>query len=274
MLLVAATALCAAPPGARGQEAAGTDSVRIVGEVVDQITDSSVVNSRVTVVLRAVPGQASRVVWTGVTDSVGIFESTPIRAGRYGLTVEALGYRTADEDVDLSGSGEIEIRVEMVPEPLELEPLVVVSRRQSRLETSGFYDRRRTGQGYSLTREEIEAHRPMWASDVFRYIPGVQLIPSRRGNMLRFRNCSPDVILDGTPLTPPVPIDEILSAEDLEAVEVFSGATAPINLRTSTCGAVMIWTREGRHDEKGHPLTWKRLLAAGGFILLAILMTR
>ena len=279
VILALGAALCAAASGAHGQVLPGADSVRIVGQVVDQTTGVALSEARVSIVLRAVPagetpGSEARTVWADVTDSTGTFATMPIPAGNYGITVEALGYRTADEDVELSGSRAFDISVELVPQPLELEPLVVVTRRQSRLETSGFYDRRRMGTGYSLTRDEIEAHRPLRASDVFRWVPGVTLVPSRRGAMLRFRGCSPDVILDGTPLVGPVPLDEILSADDVEAVEVFSGAQAPVSVPTSSCGAVMIWTREGGRDEKGHPLTWRRLLAAGAFVTLAILLTR
>ncbi len=274
MLLVAGLALCAVPPGALAQGALGADSVRILGGVVDQATGVALSDATVSIVVRAARGEAVRVVWTGVTDSTGVFHSKTIQTGQYGIIIEALGYRTADEDVDLTGARAMDISVELVPEPLELEPLVVVSRRQSRLETSGFYERRRMGQGYSLTREEIEAHRPMLATDVFRRIPGVRLMPSRLGNLVNFRGCTPDVIVDGTPLSGPVPIDDILAAEDLEAVEVFSSAYAPIAVSRSQCGVVMIWTREGRHNEQGNPLTWKRVLAAVGFIAFAIFMTR
>ena len=273
ILLVVGCALYADPSEARGQESPGADSVRVSGWVMDVATELGIPGVRVSLSLRATPDAEARVVWADVTDSTGAFESTPIKSGDYRLSVEALGYKTADEDVEPTGARVMDVRVELVPEPLELEPLVVVTKRQSRLEVSGFYERRRMGQGYSLTRDEIEAYRPMRASDVFRYVPGVSLAPSRRGPIVRFRSCTPDVILDGTPLVGPVSLDEILTAEDVEAIEVFSTATAPIGLRTTSCGAVMIWTREGRHDEKGHPLTWKRGLFAAAFIVFAYLMT-
>jgi len=273
VLLVLASALGVAPSAARAQTFPG-DTVRILGEVVDQTTGQGIAEARVSIAVPAEPGGEARIAWAGVTDTTFTFETAPIPAGTYRITVEALGFRIADEEVELSGSREMDIRVELVPQPLELEPLVIVSQRRSRLETAGFYDRRRMGAGYSLTRDEIEAHRPMRATDVFRFVPGVHLVPSRRGAMLRFRGCSPEVVLDGTPLVGPVPLDEILSADDLEAVEVYSGGHTPVHVPTTSCGAVLIWTREGGFDEKGHPLTWKRLLAAGAFVAFAIVMTR
>ncbi|MCJ7629704.1 MAG: hypothetical protein MUO50_15115, partial [Longimicrobiales bacterium] len=86
----------------------------------------------------------------------------------------AFGFGRVTQRLELKRGREVDVRIELVPEPLELPPLVVVSERRSRLEVLGFYERRRLGQGYSLTREEIETRRPALASDLFRMVPGVR----------------------------------------------------------------------------------------------------
>jgi len=193
------------------------------------------------------------------------------------LQVEALGYRTATAAVGPVQGGEVSVRVDLFPTPLEMDPLVVVSQRQqSRLETSGFNQRRRQGQGFSITREEFEYRHPARASDVFRLLPGVSVQLGRRGGTgeLRYRGCSPDLVLDGVPLVGATSVDDIVSVMDIEAIEVQSGVMFPSRGMGSACGTVMIWTREGDRDELGRPMTWRRAAVAAGFVLLAVLLTR
>lgn len=273
-LAAALAGVAAASPGT-AQVPAAPDSVRIAGQVVDAVTGEGIPEARVTLSLLVHdPGRVG-VAWAGMTGEEGIFVSDRIPWGGYLLRAEALGYGTAEDTVDLRGGREMEARVELQPAPLELPPLVVVSRRETRLERSGFYERRRSGQGYSLTREEIESHRPLRASDIFRRVPGVSLGRSGRQNLplLRFRGCVADIVLDGVPLQGPVSLDEILSPDDVEAVEVHSAAFMPSRTGTQACGTVMVWTREGS-PEGGRRLTLKRALVAAAFVALAILLTR
>lgn len=275
--LVAAGLGCFAAAGpAAAQSTAGPDSLRLSGLVLDGATGEGIPEVRVYLVVPTGAPGAGGTVWAGVTDEGGAFAAMAIPAGVFELRTEALGYRAVTSPVDLRGGREMEVRVELPPAPLELEPLVVVSRRRSRLEAAGFYERRRAGQGYSLTREEIEAHRPLRASDLFRRIPGVQLETPRRGGapLLRFRGCYPDVVLDGAPLGQPVAIDQILTPDDIEAVEVHSGAFFPARVGIRSCGTVMIWSREGSSVEPGKAFTFGRFLAAAVFVALSVLLTR
>ena len=116
----------------------------------------------------------------------------------------------------------------------------------------------------------------MRVSDVFRLLPGVSVQPGRRGNsgLLRYRGCSPDLVLDGVPLVSGTAVDDILSVMDIEAVEVQSGVLFPSRGMGSACGTVMIWTREGNRDEPGHPMTWRRAGVVAAFVAMAILLTR
>jgi len=274
-VLVALTVALAAGTGeARAQQVPAGPTIRVAGRVRDATSGDAVPQARVWLM---VGGAAqARIVWSGVSEDDGSWTSAPLEPGPMDLHVEAFGYRNAAGPVEALRGMEVFVSVDLVPEPLDMEPLVVVSSRRSRLDTSGFNQRRMQGQGSSITRQEFESRNPVRASDVFRLLPGVSVGPGRRGNsgLLRYRGCSPDLVLDGVPLVSDTAVDDILSVMDIEAVEVQSGVLFPSRGMGSSCGTVMIWTREGNRSEVGHPMTWRRAGAVAGFVLMAILLTR
>ena len=271
--LASAVALVAGAEEAHAQGRDPTPTIRVTGNIRDATSGVPVREARVW--LLAGGGTQSRIVWSGLTEQDGSWASTPVAAGRLDLHVEAFGYRNAVGPLEVTQGTETFVRVDLFPAPLEMEPLVVVSTRQSRLETSGFNQRRRQGQGFSVTREEFESRHPMRPSDVFRLIPGISIQPGRRGasGTLRYRGCSPDLVLDGVPLVDATAVDDILNVMDIEAVEVHSGVMFPSRGMGSSCATVMIWTREGSRHELGHPMTWRRAGVAAAFVLLAYLLT-
>ncbi len=274
LLLVLAVPLAAGAGEACAQEAPAGPMVRVTGRVRDATSGHAVPQARVWLMVEGA-GQA-RIIWSGISEDNGSWISAPLAAGPMDLHVEAFGYRNAAGPVEAPQGMEVFVSVDLVPEPLAMEPLVVVSSRRSRLDAAGFYQRRRQGQGFSITREEFEPRHPVRASDILRLIPGVSVQPGRRGNsgLLRYRGCSPDLVLDGVPLVGDTAVDDILSVMDIEAVEVHSGVLYPSRGMGSSCGTVMIWTREGSRSEVGHPMTWRRAGVVAGFVLMSILLTR
>jgi len=212
--------------------------------------------------------------WSGLTDSVGVFRAPRLPPAEYTIRVEALGFDPLEHRLALAGYGSADLQIELAPAALELEPIVVVSRRRTRLENAGFYERRERGFGHSLTREEIEERQAMFVTDLVRTMPGVTVTPGTmgRGGVLRMRGgCEPDVVLDGVRLSAPVRLDDILSVNDLEGIEIYSGSTTPMQYSRSSCGTVLAWTRDpGTGD--GKPWSWKRVGAAAGFLLLGWLL--
>ncbi len=274
-LAVLAMALAAGAGRAFAQDPAAAPQVRVIGRVVDAESGAPVPQARVWFLTGGEREGGTQVLWSGLTDDVGAFASPGIVAIGFSLRVEALGFKTAAGNVEPEGQREVEVRVTLTPEPLGVDSVAVVSARSSRLATAGFYERRLRGQGHGISREEFERRRPSRASDLFRLMPGVQLQHSRRGGapLVRYRGCQADIVLDGVPLTAPTAVDDILSVDDIEGVEVHSGVFFPASVGAASCATVMIWTREGGLDEKGRPMTWRRLLAVGGFVALAMLLT-
>ncbi|HSW31065.1 MAG TPA: TonB-dependent receptor [Longimicrobiales bacterium] len=273
LLLVLATAL-AGTRGALAQEDSAAASVLVSGRVRDGSTGRPVPQARVW--LRTDSTAGVRIVWSGITDEDGEFWATPLAQGMLEIHVEAFGYRDTSGPVEAIAVGEVAVSVDLVPAPLEMEPVIVAIGRRSRLATSGFYERRRQGQGYFITRQEFEKRSPTRPSDIFRTMPGVQLVPTPRlgSAVLRFRGCTPDVVLDGILLVRPTSVDDIVRVGDIEAVELKSGAYLQTRPGASPCGTVTIWTREGGRDVNDRPMTWRRWLAAGGLVLVALVLTR
>ena len=182
-----------------------------------------------------------------------------------------------------SGAGQskylgLRIEAALVPEALELDPLiVVVEARSLHLEDAGFYDRQRRSFGRFVTRQEIEARRPLLVSDLLRMMPGVRVSPRGafpRENVLLLRGgCVADVYIDGFPSGQSVPVDAMLHPNDIEAVEVYQASETPAQFKTTSCGAVVFWTRRPSPGA-GNPFTWRRGLVALGLVGVGILLTR
>jgi len=265
-------------PASLGAQAPAANTLRSDQEAVlvrGRVTDLTTGRALPAASLEALDLEAGgRLVWEGMSDSTGAFLGPRLPPSTYRLRVDALGYGPVTHVMTLSGYGEADLQIELAPVALELEPLVVVSRRRSRLETAGFYERRNRGFGHSFTREEIEARRPGYVSDIVRTMPGVTVGPGRMGGggLIRMRGgCTPDVILDGVSLAGPVRLDDILTVDNLEGIEVYSGSTSPIEYSRSSCGTVLAWTRDPV-GVPGRPWSWKRAGVAAGFLLLGFLL--
>jgi hypothetical protein len=269
--LAVAGLLLTMPAGAGAQQG---DSVRVSGHVVDRSTGRSLPFVSVRFV---VPGPTEREAWRGATDASGLFRSSQLPGGVYEVRAEALGFEDVAASVVLRGARELDLRMELVPDAVELEPILVTSYRRTRLEASGFYQRRRMGLGHTFTREEIEARAPFRVSDLFRMVPGADIVGVRGGRsgavQLR-RGCTPDLVVDGIRIPNPGPIDDVLSVGDLEALEVYHGSSPSLTLTTSTCGVIKAWTRQGGAQEGGELPRLDRFVVALSVIAISFLLTR
>ena len=251
------------------------ESVQLHGTVVDQTTGDPVPSARV--VLSQVGVQGTEPLWSGGTDENGRFRTTRMPLGVFEVQVGVLTYSPVSHVEVLAEAGDIDIQIEMAPVDFALEPVIVTARRETRLDRTGFYQRAQRGIGHFITRSQIEAASPGELSDVFRQIPGVSIIRSPIGLgamevQLRGR-CEPQVVLDGAPLANPVYIDGLIAPSDVEGVEVYHGATVPIQYQQrSTCGTVMLWSRDTGAPTRGK-VSLKGFLGAVGFFVFAFFTT-
>lgn len=261
-------------PGLAAQERPddAPEGIRITGTVMDLSTGVIIPAAS----LQLVPIDQADPSHQALSDEAGRFELRDVPAGMFRLDLQALGYHEMAEQIEVGERGPVDIRIEIVPQALELEPVVVTVTRRGYLERTGFFTRRQRGVGTHFTRDQFVQRASFQVSDVFRTIPGARVIErpgmGRTADVSFRGGCRPDVFIDGIQTVPGTSVDEILAVQDVEAMEVYRGATVPVEFSRGSCGAVVVWTREPGQGTR--PFSWRRLLAGVGFVAGALLLTR
>jgi hypothetical protein len=274
-ILAGAAALLAAP--ALSAQESAERQVAVIGVIVDRHEGKPVPGALVRFHRAADADRALPRVFAEVTTRPdGTFITTALSVGSYALSVRMLGYRNLEQDVRVDGASPMELAIQLVPEAVELEPLVVTSLRSRVLDNAGFYQRRQRGAGRSFTRDEIQQRGASRTTDLLRTVPGVSVrSPARSLSPLVFfrAGCRPDIVVDGHNLGVDVLVDDMVQPWAMEGLEIFVGLTAPPMYSHNPCGAVMIWSLDPSTQE-GTPLTWRRVFAAAAFVATALFLTR
>jgi hypothetical protein len=196
----------------------------------------------------------------GVTDERGELRFTAVRGGPATLRVRRLGFQPQTVNVVVDQRVPSTSIVTLAAIPQRLAPIVVKGGSNYTGRMAGFYQRRDLGIGHFVSRERLERENPSQLTDVFRRLPGVQIMSTRLiRNAIRFRanggNCWPLVWLDGAPL-PTAEFDlDFLSPQSIEGIEVYSGISQipPQFMGTrglGSCGVIVVWSREGERRQK------------------------
>ncbi len=263
MALVLLLTVWPGPPGAAAQATPGRPALpdtlaTVIGRVTDHETARAVLGAAVSLVIDA--GEV-RTVRTGETDRDGRFRFVDLRPGRYRLTVDRLGYRSMADSVTVPPGAEVRVQAELSTLPLDLDPVVVVVRRENghRGFAPGLEGRRLRGAGTFLTRDQIEATKAVHVSDLLQSFPGIRLVPEGElGYTLRLRGgCRPAIWIDDA-RTESINVDAVLLPDDIEAIEVYHSGEIPARFGHSPCGAVVFWTRTAEPGS-GKASAWKRI---------------
>jgi hypothetical protein len=213
---------------------------------------------------------------SAITNAQGIVELRSPLTGPDTLELLSLGQPGESVPVDLNRDEAVTVRITMSgTTPIQLERILVRAGPAPPGSFAGFWDRRARAQGYFVTREEIEALRPVHSADILRGIPGLRLIAARNGTfdvrLARPRHTSRDPgyrvrALHGNPGTPAndcptqlfvdghayhndtMSFDEAFRPNEIEAIEVYNspGQTpAQFGGTRAQCGVIVIWLRRG-----------------------------
>lgn len=184
------------------------------------------------------------------TGPQGQYALTAPRPGAYLLQFVGPGYGPyVTREFTLAAAETRIMALEAVPLPVVAMDTVVVEGRPVPRRLAGFYQRKSGGLGEFLTREDLERWNPSQPTDVLRRMAAVNLVPTDLGYRVVSRRdprCAPAVFLDGIYMGTGAEFDfdAVLTAEQIEAVETYSGAgQIPAEFNRSDCGAVVIWTR-------------------------------
>ncbi|MDX1395343.1 MAG: carboxypeptidase-like regulatory domain-containing protein [Gemmatimonadota bacterium] len=208
----------------------------------------------------------------------GAFLLPALQPGEHVLRVERLGYAPLTHGITARAGQITALTVQLAPEAVAVEPLVVSVFRDARLDRVGFYERKEIGDkiglGEFMTPEEI---RESLSPRVSQLLDRVQLldmirvcgatcllIPRVVGAAPRIVTsgngtapCPADVYIDGTrvrmfrwrsngSLDVLAGIDEFVIPTAIVGIEVYRRASelpAEFGGATDGCGAVVIWTR-------------------------------
>lgn len=273
ILAGAATLLVA--PSLAAQDSAQRQ-VAVIGVIVDRHQGTPVPGVLVRFLSFQDDDGPSRVVAEATTSLDGTFRFQALSVGRYTVSTRMLGYHDLEERLRVEGASPMALDIGLVPEAVELEPLVVRSVRSRVLHNAGFYQRRQRGMGRTFTREEIQQRGTSRTTDLLRQVPGVSVRSGGRNPspLVFFRaGCRPDIVVDGHNLGVDVAIDDMIQPWTMEGIEVYVGMTAPPMYSSNSCGAVLIWSLDPSTQE-GTPLTWRRVFAAAAFVATALFLTR
>ncbi|NNF29261.1 MAG: TonB-dependent receptor [Gemmatimonadetes bacterium] len=227
------------------QERPGALGGALTGRVVDAATTEGIAGVEVRILETALGT---------LTDSRGAFRIDPIRAGTLRVRFSRIGYAERTETIEVAVGQVLAVTASLGQEPVELPPLTVAVR-SGVLDRAGFYERRAQGmRGHFLERRDIEDRRPDAVTDLFRRMSGIRVIHGGiYGSQVLVNQrvtfsdssagCEPSIWLDGIRSTMPTP--DNIKVEELEGIEVYTGANAPGRFN-DICGVIVLWTRQRR----------------------------
>lgn len=232
---------------------ASAESGRLVGQVWDARSKDPVATAAVSLAGRSA---------ATTTNRRGRFILSGIPVGVYQLDVRHIGYAPLTHRVAVARGMSTDIDVGLVPDPVEMEPIVATAIRARRLEIKGFYERRYWGElvsgGVFFTAEDVERRNPRLISQMIADESGIKLdcgvrvesckLVNTRRSSTSLGPCVMSVYLDGTWINRNAgdTIDMFVRPVEIAGVEVYKGAAslpAEYAGRASGCGVVVISTK-------------------------------
>lgn len=188
------------------------------------------------------------------TDERGAFRLTGLPAGTQSIEIRQIGYSPRRYAVDLAPGRTSEVAAVLAERATVLESIEVTARAGSAI--PGFDERRRRGAGYFMTEEDIEKTNPITTTDLFRMVPGLQVVWTgsdyvvQNSRSMGLGVCPVQYYIDGAPfLSIGGDIDQVVQPYDIEAIEVYKSASdTPVQFQTTggnPCGTIVIWTKRG-----------------------------
>jgi len=200
--------------------------------------------------------RGERLVTTALSDSAGRFVLHADAAGQYHIRASRLGYEDARSPaVDLAASQTVTAELQISGTVIRVAPVEVDVSRDPYLESTGFYERMRTGNGFYMSGQDIQRRSPVTLVDVLRNARGIKV---QRVNQMRHEvyitttTCLPQIVLDGVTVrwggtisNALRPLEELVRVGHIEAVEVYrssQGVPPQYAGPNSQCGTILIWT--------------------------------
>ena len=209
---------------------------RLEGRVFDAVTKDPIINAAVTVAGRPTAIE---------TDGWGRYILTGIPAGAVQFEVRRMGYDPLRHTLDVKSGLTTQVDIGLVPDPVEMEPLVATTVRSRRLESKGFYERRYWGEmlgtGEFLTPEDLDRSRPINLGQLI--LQSGLRPPEPRGRTGLFRGCL-EVYRDNTRVSS-AGVGRFVTPGEPVGVEIYRAPAAlqvGLTRYNQMCDLVLIWT--------------------------------
>lgn len=233
--LQAAALALAVASAANAQQAA-----TVGGSLLDRASRAPVEGARVSILGSSLGAS---------TDSAGRFEVGGVPAGVRVFQVRAIGYAVSSWIVELGEGQHLRQVFELERRAILLDSITVAGGPANWRSEAGFEQRRLRGDGFFITRQQIQQRYATNIADLMRTVPSVMTTCNGRGCVVRMlrgaRPCLPEYFLDGFPATfatgPSFPISQI------RGVEVYRDrfeVPAEFQRPNLACGVIAIWTIE------------------------------
>ena len=182
----------------------------------------------------------------------GAFRLIGLPAGTQSVEVREIGYSPKRFAVDLSPRRPSTLAAMLDERTTVLKTMEITAKRGS--EIAGFDQRKKSGLGYYMDRDQIEKSAAISTTDLFRQVPGLTVAWDGQGYQIQVNRttnagmCPVAYYIDGSPfLSLGDDIDQIVRPEDIAAIEVYkSSAETPMQFQGSDggpCGTIVIWTK-------------------------------
>lgn len=243
-------AACVAVRAARAQQSLADSARRdslpatLIGHVVDS-TGAGLAGAEITLV------KSDK--FRTITGDSGVFRIAGLPAGTDVFNVRRIGYESASFTAVLKPgrTHRATLTLTVSAQPL---PTVAVADTATQSHWLDQLQRRRSGnRGTFIMRDQIVRSGARTGTDIVRTVPGIRLVPLRRGVGYQVvmnrgsgaRACTPSMFVQGLPYSGT--LDDFI-ADDIEALEVYVGVSEiPPELDKvgrGVCGAIVIWTRD------------------------------
>jgi len=238
--------------------------VRIVGRVIDDLTERPLGQTRVT--LLSTNGAPLDQTETA-SDGTFSFELNGVKAVR--INALRMAYETnTTPPLHFDGRVFFQVEIRLDPDAILLAPLEVIawSERPMNALHEAYERRLGNGLGTFITREQVESRNPALVTDLLRDVPGLQVSASASGLRPAVRigrsagyNCATQIFVDGFLMNrrrgiggnyqpDDFRIDDAVSPASIEGIEIYKGlSTVPAEFLNpdADCGVIAIWTRRG-----------------------------
>jgi hypothetical protein len=196
-----------------------------------------------------------------LTNDKGEFTIKDLPSGSHVLLARHLGFGAETVPVDLSSREPKQVSIKLPKFVAALDPVLVTAKRVASLDKVGFNQRKRSGMGYYLGPDQIQAMNPNSLTDILRVVPSLRVQYSPTGDVVTSSRGVTSLsgsagcvqyYVDDMPWQSAEPgdINQFINGREVVGVEVYAGPGAPPQYtRMGDCTTVVIWTKFRIRDQ-------------------------